>query len=99
LVDIASPSIDAAVEVDSVVKASISEKVDDHLTASAMMANDYQWLIRWEVVGARWNLRHRNMESAFQSANIKLSRFPDIENRMLLPRAPHVRKLANRDRI
>jgi hypothetical protein len=39
------------------------------------------------------------MQSAFQLANIKLSRFPDIENRMLLPRAPHVRKLANRDRI
>jgi hypothetical protein len=99
LVDLASPSIDAAVEVDCVVKAGVSEKVDDHLTASAMMANDYQWLIRREVVGARWNLRHRNMQSAFQSANIKLSRFPDIENRMLLPRAPHVRKLANRDRI
>jgi hypothetical protein len=99
LVDLACPRFDAAVEVDGVVKAGVSEKVDDHLTASAMMANDYQWLIRWEVVGARWNLRHRNMQSAFQSANIKLSRFPDIENRMLLPRAPHVRKLANRDRI
>jgi hypothetical protein len=56
-------------------------------------------LIRREVVGARWNLRHRNMQSAFQSANIKLSRFPDIENRMLLPSAPHVRKLANGDYI
>jgi hypothetical protein len=42
LVDLASPSIDAAVEVDCVVKAGVSEKVDDHLTASAMMANDYQ---------------------------------------------------------
>jgi hypothetical protein len=99
LVDLASPGIDAAVEVDCVVKAGVSEKVDDHPTASAMMANDYQWFFRREVVGARWNLRHRNMQSAFQSANIKLSRFPDIENRMLLPRAPHVRKLANRDRI
>jgi hypothetical protein len=39
------------------------------------------------------------MQSAFQLANIKLSLFPDIENRMLLPRAPHVRKLANRDRM
>jgi hypothetical protein len=64
-----------------------------------MMANDHQQLIRWEVVGLRRNLRHRNMQSAFQSANIKLSRFPNIENRMLLPCAPHVRKLANRDRI
>jgi hypothetical protein len=73
LVDLASPSIDAAVEVDCVVKAGVSEKVDDHLTASAMMANDYQWLIRREIVGARWNLRHRNMQSAFQLANIKLS--------------------------
>jgi hypothetical protein len=42
LVDLASPGIDAAVEVDCVVKAGVSEKVDDHLTASAMMANDYQ---------------------------------------------------------
>jgi hypothetical protein len=99
LVDLASPGIDAAVEVDCVVKAGVSEKVDDHLTASAMMANDHQWLIRREVVGAPWNLRHWNMQSAFQSANIKLSPFPDIENRMLLPRAPHVRKLANRDCI
>jgi len=99
LVDLASPSIDAAVEVDCVVKAGVSEKVDDHLTASAMMANDYQWLIRWQDIGARWNLRHRNMQSAFQSANIKLSRFPDIENRMLLPCTPNVCKLANRDGI
>jgi hypothetical protein len=99
LVDIASPSIDAAVEVDSVVKASISEKVDDHLTASAMMANDHQQLIRREVVGASRNLCHRNMQSAFQSTNLKLSRFPDIENRMLLPCTPHVRKLASGDRI
>jgi hypothetical protein len=98
LVDLASPGIDAAVEVDRVVRAGVSEKVDDHLTASAMMANNYQWFSRREVVGVRWNLRHRNMKSS-QSANIKLSRFPDIENRMLLPRAPHVRKLADRDRI
>jgi hypothetical protein len=42
LVDLASPGIDAAAEVDCVVKAGVSEKVDDHLTASAMMANDYQ---------------------------------------------------------
>jgi hypothetical protein len=99
LVDLASPSIDAAVEVDCVVKAGGSKKVDDHLTASAMMANDHQQLIRRKVVGTSRNLRHRNMQSAFQSANIKLSRFPNIENRMLLPCAPHVRKLANRDRI
>jgi len=99
LVDLASPSINAAVEVDCVVKTDASKKVDDQLTASAMMANDHQQLIRRKVVGTNRNLRHRNMQSAFQSANIKLSRFPDIENRMLLPRAPHVRKLANRDRI
>jgi hypothetical protein len=42
LVDLASAGIDAAAEVDCVVKAGVSEKVDDHLTASAMMANDYQ---------------------------------------------------------
>ena len=41
-VDLASPGIDAAVEVDCVVKAGVSEKVDDHLTTSAMVANDYQ---------------------------------------------------------
>ena len=45
LVDLASPSIDAAVEVACVVKAGASEKVDDHLTASAMMADDHQQLI------------------------------------------------------
>jgi hypothetical protein len=39
------------------------------------------------------------MQSAFQSANIKLSRLPDIENGMLLPRTPYIRKLANRDYI
>jgi hypothetical protein len=99
LVDLASPGINAAVQVDCVVKAGVPEKVYDHLTASAMMANDHQQLICREVVGARRDLRHRNMQGAFQSANIKLSRFPDIENRMLLPCAPHVRKLANRDRI
>jgi hypothetical protein len=95
----ASPGIDAPVEVDYVVKAGASKKVDDHLTASAMMTNDHQQLIRREVVGARRNLRHRNMQGAFQSANIKLSRFPDIENRMLLPCAADVHKLAYRDRI
>jgi hypothetical protein len=85
LVDVASPSINAAVEVDCGVKASVSKKVDDHLTASAMMTNDHQQMIRREVVGLRWNLRHRNMQSAIRSANIKLSRLPDIENGMLLP--------------
>jgi hypothetical protein len=64
LVDLACPRFDAAVEVDGVVKAGVSEKVDDHLTASAMMANDYQWLIRWQDIGARWDLRHRNMQGA-----------------------------------
>jgi hypothetical protein len=93
LVDLASPGIDAT------VKAGVSEKVDDHLTASAMMAHDYQWFFRREVVCACWHLRHRNMQSAFQSANIKLSRFPDIENRVLLPCAPHVGKITNRDCI
>jgi hypothetical protein len=42
-------------------------------------------LIRRKVVGSSRNLRHRNMQSARQSANIELSRFPDIENRMRLP--------------
>jgi hypothetical protein len=81
------------------VEAGASEKVDDHLTASAMMTNDHQQSIHWEVVGASRNLRRRNMQSAFQSANIKLSRLPDIENGMPSPCAPHVRKLANRDHI
>jgi hypothetical protein len=85
--------------VDCVVKAGVSEKVDDHLTASAMMTNDHQQLIRREVIGLRRNLRHRNMQSAVQSANIKLSRLPDIENRKLLPSAAHVSKLANREHI
>ena len=99
MVDVASPSINAAVEVDCVVKARASKKIDNHLTASAVMTNDHQQLIRREVIGASRNLRHRNMQSAFQSANIKLSRFPDIENRMLLPCTPNVCKLANRDDI
>ena len=68
-------------------KAGVSEKVDDHLTASAMMANDYQWLIRRQVIDARWDLRHRNMQGAFQLANIKLSRLSHIENHMLPSRA------------
>jgi hypothetical protein len=42
LVDVASPSIDAAVEVDCVVKSGASKKVDDHLTANAMMADDHK---------------------------------------------------------
>jgi hypothetical protein len=99
LVDLASPGIDAAVEADCVVKAGASEEVDHHLTASAMMANDHQQLISRKVVGLRRNLRHWNIQSTFQSANITLSRLPDIENRVLCPCAPHVRKLANRDPI
>jgi hypothetical protein len=35
-VDLASPGFDTAVEVDGIVKAGVSEKVDDHLTASAV---------------------------------------------------------------
>jgi hypothetical protein len=99
LVNIASPSIDAAIEIDCVVEAGASEKVDDHLTASAMMTNDHQQLIRREAIGLRRNLRHGDMQSAFQSANIKLSRLSDIENRMLFPCAPHVSKLVNGDHI
>src|SRR5271156_3992762 len=82
-VDLASPGLYAAVEVDCVVKAGVSEKVDDHLTAGAVMANDHQWLIRRQVIGARGDLRHRNMQGAFQLANIKLSRLSHIENCML----------------
>ena len=63
------------------------------------MTNDHQQLICREAIGLRWNLRHRNMQSAFQSANIKLPRLPDIENRMLLPCAAHLSKLASRDHI
>src|ERR1700722_5822562 len=50
-----------------------------------MMTNDHQQSVRREVVGASRNLRRRNMQGAFQSANVKLSRLPDIENRTLLP--------------
>src|SRR5580693_19069 len=78
LVDLASPSIDAAVEVDCVVKACVSKKVDDHLTASAVMANDYQWFFRREVVGARWNFRHRNMQSAFPALRMSASSRTEI---------------------
>ncbi len=63
------------------------------------MANDYQWLIRWQDIGARWDLRHRNMQGALELAKINLSCFPHIENRMLPSRAPHVCKLANGDCI
>jgi hypothetical protein len=66
--------MNAAVEVDRVVKAGVSQKVDDHLTVSAMMANDHQQVIRREVIGGSRNLRHRNMQSAFQSANINYGR-------------------------
>jgi hypothetical protein len=99
LVDVASPSIDAAVEVDCVVKAGASKKVDDHLTASAMMADDHQESIPRELFSASRKLRHWNMQSAVQSANRKLSRFSDVKNCMLLPCAPHVRKIANGDCI
>jgi hypothetical protein len=97
LVDVASLGIDATVEVDCVVKAGAPKKVDDHLTSNAVMTNDHQDLIRWEVIGPSSNLRHWDMQSVFQSANVKLSRLPDIENHMLLSNTPHVRKLADRD--
>jgi hypothetical protein len=99
LVNIASPDIDATVEVDCVVKAGASKKVDDHLTSNAVMTNDYQELIRWEIIGPSSNLRQWDMQSAFQSANVKLSRLPHIENRMLFLCAPDVSKLVNGDHI
>jgi hypothetical protein len=97
LVNIASPDIDATVEVDCVVKAGAPKKVDDHLTSNAVMTNDHRELIRSEVIGPSSNLRHWDMQSDFQSANVRLSRLPDIENHMLLSSTPHVRKLADRD--
>jgi hypothetical protein len=99
LVDLADPGFDAAFEVDGIVKAGVSEKVDDHLTASAVMAKDDLWLIGRQVIDARWDLRHSNVQSALQLANIELSRLSHIENHMLLSRAAHIRKLANRDCI
>jgi hypothetical protein len=99
LVDLAGPGFDAAFEVHGIVKAGVSEKVDDHLTASAVMAKDHQWLIGRQVIDARWDLRHWNVQSALQLANIELSRLSHIENHMLLSRAAHIRKLANRDCI
>src|SRR5271165_6082644 len=65
LVDLAGPGFDAAVEVDRIVKAGVSKKIDDHLTASTVMANDHQRLIRRQVIVSRWDLRHRNMKCAF----------------------------------
>jgi hypothetical protein len=99
LVDLAGPGFDAAFEVDGIVKAGVSEKVDDHLTASAVMAKDHQWLIGRQVIDARWDLRHWNVQGAFQLANIELSRLSHIENHMLLSRGAHVRKLADRDSV
>jgi hypothetical protein len=98
-VDLAGPGFDAAVEVEGIVKAGVSEKVDDHLTASAVMAKDHQGMIGRQVVDTRWDLRHRNMQGAFQLADVKLSRLSDIENHMLPSRAPHIRKFLNRDCI
>jgi hypothetical protein len=37
------------------------------------------------------------MQSAVQSANIELSRLPNVKNRMLRPSGLQVRKVANRD--
>jgi hypothetical protein len=96
-VDLAGPGFGAAVEVDGIVKAGVSEKVDDHLTASAVMAKDDQWLIRRQVIDAGWDLRHRYMQGAFELANLELSRLSHIENHMLRSGAAHMRKLANRD--
>ena len=81
------------------IVAGASEKVDNHLTAGAVMANDHQWMIGREVIHPRWDLRHRNMQGPFQLADIELSCLSHIENPMLLPRAPHIRKLANRNCI
>jgi len=61
---------DAAVEVDGIAEAGVSEKVDDHLTASAVMAKDHQGIVGRQVVDARWDLRHRNMQGAFQLADV-----------------------------
>jgi hypothetical protein len=69
-VDFAGPGFDAAVKVEGIVKAGVSEKVDDHLTASAVMAKDHQGMIGRQVVDARWDLRHRNMQGAFQLADV-----------------------------
>jgi len=70
LVDLAGPGFDAAVEVDGIVKAGVSEKVDDPLTTSAVMAKDHQGMISRQVVDARWDLRHRNVQGAFQLADV-----------------------------
>jgi hypothetical protein len=61
------------------------------------MAKDHQWLIRRQVVDSRWDLRHRRMQGGFELENIELSRVSHIENPMLRSRAPHMRKLGNRD--
>ena len=56
-------------------------------------------MIGRQVVDARWDLHHRNMQGAFQLADVKLSRLSDIENHMLPCSAPHIRKFLNRDCI
>ena len=61
------------------------------------MAKDHQGLIRRQVIDARWDLRHRNMQGAFELADIKLSRLSHIENDVLPSCGPHIRKLLNRD--
>ena len=63
------------------------------------MANDHQWMTGRQLVDARLDLRHMNVQGAFQLAYFELSRLSHVENPMLHPRAAHICKLANRDCI
>ena len=72
------------------------EKVDDHLTAGAVMADDDQWVVRRQVIDARRDLRHRNVQGAVEPADIEFSRLSHVENDVFPPRGPHDRKVLNR---
>jgi hypothetical protein len=96
LIDLSSPRVDAAVEVDGVVKTSISQKVDDTLAAGAMMTNNHQRSIGRKVGGVRRNFPHWNMEGAFELAYVQFSRFPHIENNMLASCVSQIQQFASR---
>jgi len=81
-IDLVSPGFDAAVEIDGIVEAGIPQEVDDHLAASAMMANHHQRMIGRKFVDPLLDLGHRNVQRAFQPADRQLAGLPDIENAM-----------------
>ncbi len=85
-VDLPGPGFDAAFEVDGIPEAGIPEKADDHPAASAVMANDNEWVARRQLANARQYLGHRNMKGAVQPAYLWFYRVTRIENRVFPPR-------------